>query len=229
MKCSLLPGGGLVLALLLWGPAALAQTRTRSLREGAGAHPGPSVEGRKEATPYENTPRGKAGERPAQAAPGDEGAIGLEPEGAGPIGHEGYRGVAPGGKIDPPHAPRVKTPVRVTWTGFEMKPEGGSRVFVQLTRETPYQVTEAEGGLRVTLRGVRLNLRNNGRTLDTHFFATPVKTVKVSARRGEVTVDIQTRGKPAHSERLEAQGGYQFLLIEFPSDGTATAEPTPTK
>src|SRR5262249_57672341 len=141
-------------------------------------------------------PGGNAGGGRAQPAGGDEGRIGLEPEGVGPIGHEGYRGVAPGRKIDPPHAPRVKTPVRVTWTGFEMKPEGGSRVFVQLTREAPYQVTEAAGGLRVTLRGVRLNLRNNGRTLDTHFFATPVKTVKVSARRGGGHAALQTPRQP---------------------------------
>jgi hypothetical protein len=139
------------------------------------------------------------------------------------VGQGGYRGVVPGGtRVAPPHAPRRKTPIRVTWTGFQMKPEGGSRVFVQLTAEAPYQVTETAHGVQVSIKGARLHLRNNGRALETKFFATPVQKVRASEKGGQVTVLIETRAKSAHAERTESQGGYVFLLIDFPTDPGAT-------
>jgi hypothetical protein len=124
-----------------------------------------------------------------------------------------------------PHAPRKKNPIRVTWTGFQMKAEGGSRVFVQLTSDAPYQVSDGADGLHVNIRGAKLHLRNNARALDTHFFATPVKSVKASEHGGDVTLVIETRGKAAHTEKVETQGGYQFLMIDFaPAEG-GNAEP----
>jgi hypothetical protein len=155
------------------------------------------------------------GQEHAKPADNDEPAV--AEDGALTIKSGNYHGVAPGGsKTDPPHAPRKKNPIRVTWTGFQMKAEGGSRVFVQLTSEAPYQVTDAPGGLHVVIKGARLHLRNNARPLDTHFFATPVKSIRAAEKGGEVMLMIETKGKAAHAERIEAAGGYQFLMIDFP-------------
>ena len=208
------------------GASASAQTRTRSLREGAGARPAPSAEGRREGNPYPQTQRGTGREEPAdRTVPESEevgGGLSMSGESAPAVPtREPYRGVSPDNKTAPPHAPHSKSPVALTWTGFQMKPEGGSRVFLQLTGQAQYEVTDVPAGVRVTIHGARLHLRNNGRTLDTRFFSTPVKLVKVSERRGEITIEIEMRGKAAHSEKLEPQSGYQFLMIDFPAGGTS--------
>src|SRR5262245_18624821 len=121
------------------------------------------------------------GTKPAPAPPAEAAEAETEeamPAGAAPGAGAPYRGVAPdGGKVRPPNAPRKKNPVRVTWTGFQMKPDGGSRVFVQLTSEAPYQVTDMPGGVKVVIKGARLHLHNNGRPLNTQYFASPVKSV----------------------------------------------------
>ena len=136
-------------------------------------------------------------------------------------GGSAYRGVVPGGTKAPPHAPKKKNPVRVTWTGFQMREDGGSRVFVQLTADAPFQVTEVGSALHVTIKGARLNLRNNGRPLDTHFFATPVKSIHATEKGGEVVLVIECKGHANHSEKTESQGGYQFLMIDFPPEGAS--------
>jgi len=144
------------------------------------------------------------------------------PAEAAQSGGSAYRGVVPGGgKVLPPHAPREKNPTRVTWTGFQMKDDGGSRVFVQLTESAPYQVTQVGGALHVIIKGAKLHLRNNGRPLDTHFFATPVKSIHATEKGGEVVLVIETRGHATHSEKTETQGGYQFLMIDFPPEGAS--------
>lgn len=142
-------------------------------------------------------------------------------EAQAPAGGNAYRGVVPGGTKAPPHAPKKKNPVRVTWTGFQMRDDGGSRVFVQLTADAPFQVTEVGNSLHVTIKGARLNLRNNGRPLDTHFFATPVKSIHATEKGGEVVLVIETKGHANHSEKTETQGGYQFLMIDFPPEGAS--------
>jgi hypothetical protein len=130
-----------------------------------------------------------------------------------------YAGVTPGHNVAPPHPPRGGGPVRVTWTGFQMKPEGGSRVFMQLTGQTPYEVRDGRDGLEVVIKRARLNQRNNGRALDTQHFASPVRSVHAVDRSGDVVVSIDTRGRSVHSEKIEGEGGYQYLMIDFQSDG----------
>jgi len=146
------------------------------------------------------------------------------PAEAAQSGGGAYRGVVPGGgKVLPPHAPRKKNPTRVTWTGFQMREDGGSRVFVQLTADAPYQVSEIGSSLHVIIKGAKLHLRNNARPLDTHFFATPVRSIRATAKSGEVVLVIQTKGHATHTEKTEAQGGYQFLMIDFPPEGASGA------
>src|SRR5262245_14985554 len=107
---------------------ALAQTRTRSLREEPGAHPGPSLDMRDRQVPTETTIQRSGPRRPAPAATAESGPVvgGAMEEGEGDApheavtGHAGYGGVAPGAKVQPPHPPRSKNPTRVTWTGFQM-------------------------------------------------------------------------------------------------------------
>ena len=193
------------------GASATAQTRTRTLR---GATQAP----REQAPAPAPAPRTADRPVPESEDPG----LSMSGQPAPPVPTwEPYRGVSPDNKTAPPHAPRKKTPVALTWTGFQKRPEGGSRVFLQLIGEAQYEVTDVPAGVRIVIHGAHLHLRNNGRALDTHFFSTPVKLVKVSERRGEITVDIETRGKAAHSEKLEPQSGYQFLMIDFPSDGSS--------
>lgn len=129
---------------------------------------------------------------------------------------QAYGGVAPGpgSNVKPPYAPKRKNPARVTWTGFQPLEQGGGRVFVELTEEVPYQVLETAHGLTVQLKGVRLHVRNHRLPLETAHFGTPVSRVAVRERGGTVTLDIATRGKVTHAERVETQDGYRFLMVD---------------
>jgi hypothetical protein len=137
--------------------------------------------------------------------------------------------VTPGGAGSPLASwPKGKTP-QLVWTGFQVT-ASGSRVFVQLTHDVDLDVQPIKGGLAVTLHRCRIHMRNNSRTLDTRFFASPVTTVSVHQRKGGVELDIALKEPSAATPRKESgPGGSQFWVLDFaPSDAakpaTASAE-----
>ena len=104
--------------------------------------------------------------------------------------------------------------------------DGGSRVFVQTTAEVELKVAPGKGGVTLTLHNCRVHMRNNSRTLDTRFFASPVQQIAVHQRRGDIELDVALRA-PVHSTaRLEAgPGGTHFWVIDFALAGDEAAAP----
>jgi hypothetical protein len=108
----------------------------------------------------------------------------------------------------------------LVWTGFQVI-DGGSRVFVQTSADVALDLVTTKDGLVATLRNCRIHMRNNSRTLDTRFFATPVKQVSVRQRRKDVQLDIALKQPaPATSHKQTGPNGSQFWVIDF-----ATAAP----
>jgi hypothetical protein len=108
----------------------------------------------------------------------------------------------------------------VTWPGFQMMPDGGSRVFVQTSTEvTPELKRDGQSdNWQLLLGNVSLPAGNARRPLDTQFFNTPVKSVRTLSRGKGVAVMLVMRAKLKPIVRTErAQSGYYFTYLEFPA------------
>ena len=136
--------------------------------------------------------------------------------------------VVPGGAASPLAAGPKGGPPRLVWTGFQVTHEG-SRVFVQTTGQVELEVGGGTGkaGVTVTLRNCRIHMRNNSRTLDTRFFASPVQQIAVHQRHRDVQLDIALR-QPAKPTPHQEDGpdGTHFWVIDFsPVEAVVTATP----
>lgn len=144
-------------------------------------------------------------------------------EPASAAGGEKYDGVAPGPESRNP-LPRAKTqPPHLIWTGFQMADQR-SRVFIQTTRALEYEITapvtgKTGGGatLSVFLRNCRIHLKNNSRKLDTSFFPSPVRGVRVLPRRKDVELRISLKDPVSPTPSVQVgPDGTHFLVLEFP-------------
>ncbi len=139
---------------------------------------------------------------------------------AGEAAAQSYVGVVPGSDVLPENlAAAPGEGALVTWPGFQMMPEpvGGSRVFVQTSVEVAPELKREGDNWLVLLGGVTLPPGNARRPLDTHYFNTPVRSVRTLARGGVVAVVLEMRAKLKPILRTErAQNGYFFTYVEFP-------------
>lgn len=129
-----------------------------------------------------------------------------------------YHGIAPGVSSGSPLSKLVAKVAgpSLVWVGFQMTADG-SRVFLQTTAPADYEMQKAKTAVQLTLRGCRIHLRNNGRKLDTRFFATPVRFVSPRQRRKDVAVAIALKTSLEVTARTEAgPEGSQFLILDFP-------------
>jgi hypothetical protein len=131
---------------------------------------------------------------------------------------QNYVGVVPGSDVTPenlPAAPGVGA--LVTWPGFQMMPDGSSRVFIQTSVEVTPELKRDSAGFQVFLPRVSLPPGNARLALDTHYFNTPVDNVRAVARGQGVVVLLAMRTKIQPTVRTErAASGYFFTYVEFP-------------
>jgi hypothetical protein len=151
----------------------------------------------------------------------------VPPPEAGPklvVGTPGeYHGVRPGKVALPPSAPKATGTPYLTWSGFMMT-DHGSRVFLQFTQAVQYSVADGAKEVVVTVKGARIHKRNNGRMVNTRYFATPVAKVQAKQHGKDVRVSILLRKAAKAEHKLEAgEQGYQFLMLDFPPTGEAPA------
>jgi hypothetical protein len=134
--------------------------------------------------------------------------------------------VVPGGAGSPLAAGPKGGPPRLVWTGFQVT-DAGSRVFVQTTGPIEIEVVASDKAeLTVTLRNCRIHMRNNSRTLDTRFFASPVQQIAVHQRRRDVRLDIALK-EPVQATTHQQPGpdGTQFWVIDFALADKVAAAP----
>jgi hypothetical protein len=133
--------------------------------------------------------------------------------------------VVPGGVGSPLAAGPKGGPPRLIWTGFQMT-DGGSRVFVQTTGEVQLELANHKDSVTVTLHNCRIHMRNNSRTLDTRFFATPVQQIVVHQRRRDIQLAIALKGsaQPTPSQQTGPDGSH-FWVIDFAPPAKLAAAP----
>lgn len=149
-----------------------------------------------------------------------------------------YAGVVPGtAKQAPPAAKAAKASngPTITWPGFQMRPDGSSRVFIQSTAPLePNVLTTAGDKFELQLPRARVAAKTNRLPLDTRFFNTPVTKVSVSPASGGAVVQIELRAAVTPTVSSEpGPTGYFFTYIELPKGdyltrpgAAARAEPT---
>ncbi len=129
----------------------------------------------------------------------------------------GYGGVSPGSVTVPEGMPAAGSAAVVTWPGFQMTPDGGSRVFVQTSVVVKPSLKRAGSTFVLRIPGVSLPRGNARLPLDTRYFKTPVENVRAKQLPdGSVAVTIRVRGKPQPKLTTEkASNGYFFTYVDF--------------
>jgi hypothetical protein len=120
--------------------------------------------------------------------------------------------------------------------GFELLPDGGSRLFVELTRTVAVEEKKAAGTITYVLKGAHINKRNNANALVTVHFNTPVTRARLlpSGRDLHFVIDLRQNAVPTW-KLAPAKDGSAILQIDFPKGdylpvgGLPDATPPPAK
>jgi hypothetical protein len=121
-----------------------------------------------------------------------------------------------------------------TLPGFEMMPDGGSRLFVELTRTVPVEEKKAAGTITYVLKGAHIDKRNNANALVTVHFNTPVTRARLipSGRDLHFVIDLRQNAVPTW-KLAPAKDGSSILQIDFakgdflPAGGEPLVTPLP--
>jgi hypothetical protein len=152
------------------------------------------------------------------ASPGlaQESAVAKNPLQINPPGS--YEGVKPGGNQPPPvKATPNTTPTQITWPGFQMRPDGGSRVFIQSTSPLSTAVSQKGKMLFIDLGAAKVSGETNQFALYTRFFNTPVVRAQLkSGARAILEIELRSAVQPNISTE-QAASGFHFLYIDFPA------------
>jgi len=131
-----------------------------------------------------------------------------------------YAGVVPGEARQPSHvaARTGAPPILLTWPGFQGRADGASRIFIQTSAPVQYEARSEAGRYVILFRGLRVPVRNNGRTLETRFFNSPVTRARIERRRRDIALVLELRADVTPTVSVEAgANGYQFLFVTFPA------------
>jgi len=114
--------------------------------------------------------------------------------------------------------PRHTGPGYLTWVGFT-KQDGGARVFVRLSSPPGATIGQARGSdeVIVTLPGYKLDVKNDGRPLDTRYFGTDV--VRVVAKPTKIGIELHIAfkkgGADAKVSTAQAPDGETLVNLDF--------------
>lgn len=135
--------------------------------------------------------------------------------------------VVPSQQQTPPKPPRktARAKTRVvnpglvaTLPGFEMLPDGGSRLFVELTHTANVTERKDARSLTYVIQGAHVVHRNNENALVTVHFNTPVTRARLLPVRGDVVFSVELRADTASTWKLvDGPEGSSVLQIDFPS------------
>jgi hypothetical protein len=96
-------------------------------------------------------------------------------------------------------------------------PGGGSRIYVELTKNVAVDERKANGALIYTLRGAQVLSKNNKNALITTHFATPVARARLVPAGLDLDLVIDLRqGVDATHQVIAADNGSVRLEVDFP-------------
>lgn len=132
-----------------------------------------------------------------------------------------YAGVTPGSTTSenlPPKAEEIpEGALMLTWPGFMMREEGGSRFFVQTSRPVEIATRKSADRFELLLRDTKVHLTNNFRPLETSFFETPVTRASVQ-RRGPknlvMVFEMRADATPTVTQE-KGKDGFNYVFVDF--------------
>jgi hypothetical protein len=143
-----------------------------------------------------------------------------EDPGSGPSVSQGG-GSQGGGRTNAKKAPPKARPrdagLVATLPGFQMLPDGSSRLFVTLTGQANVTEKKDARALTYVIHGAHVVLRNNENALVTVHFNTPVTRARLLPVRGDLAFSIELRADSASTWRMVDGGdGSAILQVDFP-------------
>jgi hypothetical protein len=104
-----------------------------------------------------------------------------------------------------------------TYPGFRMLPNGGSQIWVHVSKKVDVKVKKARGRVTYVLQGVNVGVKNNTNPLVTLHFNTPVSQARLlPSRDGALLVlELRENVEPAHQVSA-GRGGMMTLQITLP-------------
>lgn len=115
-----------------------------------------------------------------------------------------------------------------SFPGFEMLPDGGSRVFVDITRKVEVVEHVSPGLVTYTLKGVHVPSSNDQNALETYYYNTPVVRAKLRKAKKETDLFIQLRGDAQPTFRIvDMRSGAVRLEVDFKPGSFAASEKDP--
>lgn len=143
---------------------------------------------------------------------------------------QGYHGVTPGSGNNLPKIDELKGKEGnwITWPGFTMLPNGGSRIFLQSTMAIKYNtLPDKKKAVILQLENMNVHLSNNCNPLVTRNFNTPLEKVFLKKQKKTNTFDLvlllRVDQKPTVTQAT-GQDGYYYLFIDFPAGDYPTIE-----
>ena len=119
-------------------------------------------------------------------------------------------------KKDKEPASRPVTGPVATYPGFRMLPDGGSRVFVSVSKKVPITEHKAQGRVVYRMRGVQAPIRTNRLPLLTSFFPTPVGRIQLVEQGTDLDLVIELRAPSEAKHQLLGADGGLLLQVDFP-------------
>ncbi len=141
-------------------------------------------------------------------------------DGEGIILGQSYHGTTPGNGNTLPRVEELKDKpgTWVTWPGFVMRPDGGSRIFLQTTRPLEYTKTDKKNRLYLKFKDARVHLTNNRNPLVTIHFNTPVRRAYLKRTRKSVELAVEYKvSTQAAITQFADKDGYHYMFIDFPA------------
>ncbi|MBN2530937.1 MAG: hypothetical protein JXR76_31410 [Deltaproteobacteria bacterium] len=133
--------------------------------------------------------------------------------------NQSYAGTKPGEGNKLPQVTELKEKkgLWITWPGFMMTDDGGSRVFLQTTGPLKYKTKTQKKKIVLTFKKTRIHLSNNRNPLVTSHFNTPVSRINLKRRgkNSELILNLKTESTPNISQMTDADG-YNYLFVDFP-------------
>jgi hypothetical protein len=101
--------------------------------------------------------------------------------------------------------------------GFEQTPDGGSRLFVQLSQPVKVEERRAQGSVTYILKGASPRVWNNTNALVTVHFNTPVSRARLVPMGQDLHFIVELRSAVSPTWKLdESQDKTATLAIDFP-------------
>ncbi|MFO8070677.1 MAG: hypothetical protein R6V85_02270 [Polyangia bacterium] len=137
-----------------------------------------------------------------------------------PLLGQSYHGTRPGGGNTLPRVEELKglSDTWVTWPGFIMREDGGSRLFLQTTRSIDFSRTDKDDRITLRLERAKVYLSNNRNPLVTSHFNTPIGRAYLRRHRNwsELVIELKVEATAVVTQTADADG-YHYLFVDFPA------------